>query len=203
VHRDDQPVPGLAALPFDLPPLVQLCRRWSSAGGDPWPRLRWCARAAIDANVPNSSMTRSRCGNAPGQLVCAPTAMLTPSKDKKNSSSAHIMDSMSVCTLTLLDQLPLVGDVLPGLPPRLKARLFHAFDIAVLWNKPSSHATVRAEITETTLQAVPGILDPSQDGYDDTGTSQPAPWGIWTTPLEPPGCRIRDVEYGSACGARG
>ena len=79
--------------------------------------------------------------------------------------------------LTLLDRLPLAGDVLPDLPPWLKARLFQAFDIAVLWNKPGSQATVRAEITETTLQAVPGILDPSQDGYDDTGTGQPAPMG--------------------------
>jgi hypothetical protein len=43
-----------------------------------------------------------------------------------------------------------------------------------------SQATVRAEITETTLQAVPGILDPSQDGYDDTGTGQPAPMGDLT-----------------------
>jgi hypothetical protein len=51
--------------------------------------------------------------------------------------------------LTLLDCLPLAGDVLPDLPPRLKARLFQVFDIAVLWNKPGSQATVRAEITET------------------------------------------------------
>ncbi len=29
-------------------------------------------------------------------------------------------------------------------------------------------ATVFAEITEATLQALPGILDPGQDGYDDT-----------------------------------
>jgi hypothetical protein len=79
--------------------------------------------------------------------------------------------------LTLLDRLPLAGDVLPNLPPRLKARLFQVFDIAVLWNKPGSQATVRAEITETTLQAVPGILDPGQDGYDDTGTGQPVPMG--------------------------
>jgi hypothetical protein len=50
-------------------------------------------------------------------------------------------------------------------------------DIAVLWNKPGGQATVRAEITETTLQAVPGILDPGQDGYDDTGTGQPVPMG--------------------------
>ena len=79
--------------------------------------------------------------------------------------------------MTLLDRLPLAGDVLPALPPQLKARLFQAFDIAVLWNKPGSQATVRAEITETTLHAVPGILNPSQDGYDDTSPGEPAPMG--------------------------
>ena len=83
---------------------------------------------------------------------------------------------------TLLDMLPLAGDVLPGLPPRLKARLFAAFDIAVLWNKPASQATVHAEITDTTLHAVPAILDPSQDGYHDTGTSEPALMGDLNNP---------------------
>jgi site-specific DNA recombinase len=68
----------------------------------------------------------------------------------------------------LLDRLPLAGDVLPRLTPRLKARLFQAFGITVLWNKPASQATIRAEITDTTLRAVPAILDPSQDGYHDT-----------------------------------
>jgi hypothetical protein len=48
----------------------------------------------------------------------------------------------------------------------------------VLWNKPGSQATVSAEITETTLRAVPAILNPSQDGYHDTGTNQPALMGI-------------------------
>ena len=69
---------------------------------------------------------------------------------------------------TLLDELPLAGDILPGLDPALKARLFDAFDLQVLWNKPARQATVFAEITETTLRALPGILDPDQDGYDDT-----------------------------------
>ncbi len=62
------------------------------------------------------------------------------------------------------------GDILPGLPPALKARLLAAFDLQVLWNKPGSQATVFAEITETTLQALPAILDPGQDGYHDTRT---------------------------------
>ena len=84
---------------------------------------------------------------------------------------------------TLLDQLPLVGDVLPGLPPRLKARLFAAFDLSVLWNKPGQQATVYVEITETTLRTVPGLLDPAQDGYHDTDPGQPEPmWDLDNPP---------------------
>jgi hypothetical protein len=93
---------------------------------------------------------------------------------------------------TLLDQLPLAGDILPGLPPALKARLFAAFDIEVLWNKPGQQATVHAEITENTLKALPGILDPSQDGYHDTSpapsTDDPTPIGhLISTPRTYPG----------------
>lgn len=78
---------------------------------------------------------------------------------------------------------PTRGDILPDLPPRLKARLFAAFDLAVLWNKPGQQATVHAEITETTLRAVPGLLDPTQDGYHDTDPGQPEPiWDLDNTP---------------------
>ena len=69
---------------------------------------------------------------------------------------------------TLLDELPLAGDILPGLPDDLKTRLLDAFDIQVLWNKPGRQATVFAEITDATLKAMPAILNPGQDGYDDT-----------------------------------
>ena len=77
----------------------------------------------------------------------------------------------------LLDQLPLAGDVLPRLTPRLKAKLFAAFDLSILWNKPGSQVTVRAEISDATLQAITAILDASQDGYHDTHPSQPDPMG--------------------------
>jgi site-specific DNA recombinase len=80
---------------------------------------------------------------------------------------------------SLLDRLPLAGDILCGLPPALKARLFAAFDIEVLWNKPGQQATVFAEITENTLRAVPGILDPAR-----TATTTPAP-----PPAPPPPLR--------------
>ena len=69
---------------------------------------------------------------------------------------------------TLLDELPLAGDILPGLDPGIKARLFAAFDLQILWNKPGRQATVFAEITEATLRALPALLNPGQDGYDDT-----------------------------------
>jgi hypothetical protein len=46
-----------------------------------------------------------------------------------------------------------------------------------LWNKPGQQVTVRAEISEATLQAITAILDASQDGYDDTHPSQPDPMG--------------------------
>ena len=75
---------------------------------------------------------------------------------------------------TLLDELPLAGDILPGLDPSLKARLFAAFDLQILWNKPGRQAAVHAEITEATIRALPAILDPGQDRYDDTIGATPA-----------------------------
>jgi len=78
---------------------------------------------------------------------------------------------------TLLDQLPMPGDILPGLTPQLKAELFQAFDLQILWNKTGRQATVFAEITEATLQALPGILDPGRDGYDDTADEKPGDSG--------------------------
>ena len=63
---------------------------------------------------------------------------------------------------------------LPDLPDHLKARLFAAFDLTVLWNKPGQQATINVEITDATLQALPAILNPSQDGYHDTDNDTPA-----------------------------
>jgi hypothetical protein len=77
----------------------------------------------------------------------------------------------------LLDELPRLGDIIPALPNRLKARLFAAFDLTILWNKTSGQATISVEITDATLQALPAILNPGQGGYHDTSTlrADPAP----------------------------
>ncbi len=74
----------------------------------------------------------------------------------------------------MLEELPLAVDILPGLTPQLKAGLLAAFGIEILWNKTAGQATVFAGITDATLQALPGILNPGQDGYDDTNEHGPA-----------------------------
>ena len=48
-----------------------------------------------------------------------------------------------------------------------------AFDLQILWNKPGGQATVFAEITDATLKALPGILDPGRDGYDGMAHKDP------------------------------
>jgi hypothetical protein len=65
------------------------------------------------------------------------------------------------------------GDILPALPNDLKARLLAAFSIQILWNKTAGQVTVYAEITDATLRALPAILNPGQDEYDDTSEDAP------------------------------
>jgi site-specific DNA recombinase len=84
---------------------------------------------------------------------------------------------------TLLDEIPYAGDILPDLPPALKTRLFAAFDMTVLWNKPGNQVTVHAVLTDATLRAVLDILDPRQDGYLDTAAPAPANSPSTRTPL--------------------
>ena len=63
--------------------------------------------------------------------------------------------------------------MLPGQAPDVKARLFAAFDLQILWNKPCRQVIVHAEITDATLKALPAILNSGQDGYDDTNEDTP------------------------------
>jgi hypothetical protein len=71
--------------------------------------------------------------------------------------------------ISLLDQLPLVAsNPLPRLTPELKALLFQALNLEILWNPADRQATVWVEITDTTLRAIPAILNPDHDGHHDT-----------------------------------
>ncbi len=89
MHCHHQPVSGHPALPFDLPALIQGGQRPAArgavvgAGGHPGEGAEF-----IDDQHPLR--------DAPGHAARSPTAMLTPSMDRKNSSSAHIIASMLV-----------------------------------------------------------------------------------------------------------
>jgi hypothetical protein len=51
---------------------------------------------------------------------------------------------------SLLDQLPVADDILPGLPDRIKEALFNAFDIQVLYRDDTHQATIWVTITDAT-----------------------------------------------------
>jgi hypothetical protein len=83
----------------------------------------------------------------------------------------------------ILDEVHHAGDIIPALPPALKARLFAAFDLAILWNKDKAQATVTVTITDATLTALPEILDHTQPGYHDTASpTDPASIGHLAQP---------------------
>ena len=88
--------------------------------------------------------------------------------------------------LTLLDELPMAGDVLPGMDPAVKAQLLAAFNLEILWNKPGRQATIWAEITDATLRILPALLNPGQDGYDDTAEPPPAETAVMEDLFEAP-----------------
>ena len=89
-------------------------------------------------------------------------------QDKQAQLTALATVTPKAADTTLLGQLPELGNVLPGLAPDIKARLFAAFDLQILWNKPGGQVTLHAEVTDATLRALPALLNPGQDGYDDT-----------------------------------
>jgi site-specific DNA recombinase len=88
----------------------------------------------------------------------------------------------------LLDELPYCENIIDRLPPALKARLFAAIDLNVLWNKTGGQVTVYATITDTTLTALADLLNTGQDGYHDTATPALASNnGMWALPQPPIG----------------
>lgn len=90
------------------------------------------------------------------------------------------LDALTAATpqpadISLLDQLPPAGNPLPRLTAQHKALLFQALNLEILRNPADRQATVWVEITDTTIQAIPAILDPAHDGHHDTNPDQPEP----------------------------
>jgi hypothetical protein len=78
--------------------------------------------------------------------------------------------------MTLLDRLPLAEDILPGPATPAQGPAVPGLRHFVLWNKPGSEATVRADITETTPRAV--SANPGQAATTTPAPTNPNPWGI-------------------------
>jgi hypothetical protein len=62
----------------------------------------------------------------------------------------------------LLDDLPMLGDVLPRLAGQAKARLFEALDLTMHYSKTTGQVTSRATITPATPAALAGIIADSE-----------------------------------------
>ena len=135
----------------------------------------------IDPDSPAAPAMRARIRDRFAQLHDQRT-------QAENKLAALAASSPRPADPAILDELPYAEDIISRLPPALKARLFAALDLSILWNKTGSQATVYATITDATITALPEILDPGQDGYHDTAASPAAPPAVGhlaQTPIAP------------------
>jgi site-specific DNA recombinase len=75
---------------------------------------------------------------------------------------------------TLLDQVPMLGDILSACPPKLKAQFYQAFGIEILYNKPKHRLTMRAVITPSTPDTLRAIIETSEPPKLPPGSTPPA-----------------------------
>jgi site-specific DNA recombinase len=65
---------------------------------------------------------------------------------------------------TLLDELPILGDILTEAPAALTERLLDAFDMQAVYNRDKNQVTIHATVTDATPQAIRDLLtDPRAD----------------------------------------
>jgi hypothetical protein len=79
---------------------------------------------------------------------------------------------------TLLDRLPLLGDILADAPPRLLQQLCQAFDLQILYKKNMHQVSISITITDSTPHAVAAIIaaagiEPSTPAATEPDISQP------------------------------
>src|SRR5712691_9950214 len=63
----------------------------------------------------------------------------------------------------LLDDLPLLGDILASAPARLQAGPYQAFSLELLYNNDMHQGTIWATITDATPRALAAIIVGSED----------------------------------------
>ena len=75
----------------------------------------------------------------------------------------------------LLDELPLLGDVLTGAPDRLIEQLLDAFDVSAVYNNDLHQVTIHATLTDTTPHTIADLLaDPRTDQATPPATAPTA-----------------------------
>jgi hypothetical protein len=75
---------------------------------------------------------------------------------------------------TLLDELPLLGDIITNAPDALIERLLALFDLRAVYNRDKHQLTVRATLTDGTLQALRDLMDDPRADHNQQ-PSNPGP----------------------------
>ena len=79
-------------------------------------------------------------------------ATLRARRAELDTAAPDVMDP------TLLDELPVLGDILTGAPPELTEELFEAFHVQAVYSKELHQVTIHITITDTTPHAVHRLL---------------------------------------------
>jgi hypothetical protein len=86
---------------------------------------------------------------------------------------------------TLLDELPITGDLVTAAPDRVKELIYAAFDIHAIYRKDQHQVTIRAVLTPSTPATIAALInDPRTNDDTHPGTPPPAPmpWHTWYHP---------------------
>jgi DNA invertase Pin-like site-specific DNA recombinase len=80
-------------------------------------------------------------------------ATLETQRDQLDTATSDVSDP------ALLDQLPILGDIITGAPAGLTEQLFEAFNVQAVYNKQKQQITIRVTITDATPQAITELLN--------------------------------------------
>ena len=74
---------------------------------------------------------------------------------------------------TLLDELPILGDILTEAPAGLTERLLDVFDMQAVYNRDKNQVTIHATVTDATPQAIKDLLTDPRADHTTPPPSQP------------------------------
>ena len=116
-----------------------------------------------DPNDPAAQALRERIRNRYRELH-GERATLETQRDQLDIAATEVNDP------ALLDELPILGDILTGAPAGLTEQLFEAFHVQAVYSKELHQVTIHVTITDATPQAIAQLLaDPRI-----TNATQPA-----------------------------